>query len=569
MITLLIRSSSLFFVLLVFSSITSLYAQVNCDHFEAKIIPREGTFRYCPDAAGHLHFSGEAGYVSGSQGNGSYRYEWNFSGRVYTGKEVSHFFGAPGAYPVTLTVRDLSSGCVASVSELVKVGTVPTFDDTSGLADEVCAGQQFTLYGEASPTMWTAFPTSIDRTDPIPDGTGTVYSSSLVFDVFEPWMEVMSADDIGRICIRVEHVAQAQLRVELVSPNGTTLLLKAFGGPDANLGEPVVWDDNIPGVGYDYCFTPTPQFGRMDATTPHFHEYADVAGNYYFNAAVMPSGDYTPAESLNKLAGSRLNGTWTLRIEDNTPGETGHVKGWSLFFDEALYPDSLIFTPEIVDERWYHNGNLLGGNPGNVTVEQTGLQQFVFEVQDDFGCTYDTSFSIEVLPRPRAEIVSELEIPICEGDSTLLTVLPIDNDGYHWLYQWQMAGTDLPGRTYDTLMVKQPAVYSVLINDSLTGCFNIIDKEVIEQNCDLTIPNVFTPNGDGINDEFEILNLEHYPNAQMLIYNRWGVKVFEHSDYYNNWWDGRGAPDGVYFYILKYTRMGETRWAEGAVTIIR
>ena len=125
-----------------------------------------------------------------------------------------------------------------------------------------------------------------------------------------------------------------------------------------------------------------------------------------------------------------------------------------------------------------------------------------------------------------------------------------------------------PGAIYDTLMAKTPGTYSIQVTDGETGCFDFFTLDVTQQNCDLTIPIVFTPNGDGLNDFFEILNLEYY-QAEMVIFNRWGKKVFEHSDYFNNWWDGQGAPEGTYFYILTYTRGEERRMTEGVVTIVR
>ena len=78
----------------------------------------------------------------------------------------------------------------------------------------------------------------------------------------------------------------------------------------------------------------------------------------------------------------------------------------------------------------------------------------------------------------------------------------------------------------------------------------------------LFIPNVFSPDGDGINDKWTIrggLN-ENYPNNKLVIFNRWGIKVFE-STGYNNEWDGNykgnlnggsntNLPEGTYFYVL-------------------
>jgi gliding motility-associated-like protein len=65
----------------------------------------------------------------------------------------------------------------------------------------------------------------------------------------------------------------------------------------------------------------------------------------------------------------------------------------------------------------------------------------------------------------------------------------------------------------------------------------------------ITIPNVFSPNGDNINDFFRIRNLELYDFRPLVIYNRWGSVVYQ-SDQYNNDWDGRGVPDGVYYGVV-------------------
>ncbi len=543
-----------------------------CELFVATIDPVDGLM-HCPETVGEVSFIASATYLAENIEHDpeNFVYTWVIESQELHGREITHPFEVPGATTVRLTVEDTGTTCVATSVEVLMVATVPLLDGTMASVDTACAKEAFTLFGEAQPTVWTGFPTAVTEEVPFAIGADDafLYESSLHFDVFGDEWEILSAEDFDVICVNIEHVDQSQLMFELEAPNGTVVELKAFNGPVANLGEPVVWEDDVPGKPYSYCFSPFPEFGTMAETTPLFHEYTDNAGNYYFNAEHMPQGKYTPVESLNGFAGSTMNGTWTLRIEDHTIGESGHVFGWRLLFHENFYPDSLIFVPEIVEEQWFQNGAPLDGNPATASVSEPGEHHFRFQVTDDFNCSYDTTLTVKILPLTKAEIESELEIPICEGDSTLLTVRPVDHDGFDWEYQWQVGGVDLPGRTYDTLMVKDPGIYTVMVTDTSTGCIDFFDKDVTDQNCDLVIPNVFTPNADGINDEFEIENLEHYPNAQMVIYNRWGKKVYEHSDYYNNWWDGANAPDGTYFYVLRYTRMGKTRYAEGTVTIIR
>jgi gliding motility-associated-like protein/uncharacterized repeat protein (TIGR01451 family) len=85
--------------------------------------------------------------------------------------------------------------------------------------------------------------------------------------------------------------------------------------------------------------------------------------------------------------------------------------------------------------------------------------------------------------------------------------------------------------------------------------------------CGLTIPTGFSPDGDGINDFFVIEGIQGYPNASITIYNRWGNKVFESMNGYNNDWDGtnqfgmtvgeRNLPVGTYFYVLDLGDRGE------------
>ncbi|MFP5040560.1 Ig-like domain-containing protein [Parasediminibacterium sp. JCM 36343] len=66
----------------------------------------------------------------------------------------------------------------------------------------------------------------------------------------------------------------------------------------------------------------------------------------------------------------------------------------------------------------------------------------------------------------------------------------------------------------------------------------------------IAIPNVITPNGDGLNEAFFITGLSKYPNSELSIFNRWDNLVYTSHDYRNDW-DGRGLATGTYFYVLK------------------
>jgi gliding motility-associated-like protein len=66
----------------------------------------------------------------------------------------------------------------------------------------------------------------------------------------------------------------------------------------------------------------------------------------------------------------------------------------------------------------------------------------------------------------------------------------------------------------------------------------------------IVIPNVFTPNNDGVNDLFVIRNLNLYSHRPLVIYNRWGNVVYK-TIQYNNDWDGDNVPDGVYYGVVE------------------
>lgn len=88
------------------------------------------------------------------------------------------------------------------------------------------------------------------------------------------------------------------------------------------------------------------------------------------------------------------------------------------------------------------------------------------------------------------------------------------------------------------------------------------------RDCTLFTPNVFTPgDGDDLNQNLVVANLDQYPNSSILIYNRWGICVYE-SDNYLNDWDAENHESGVYYYIVTPNRVDVEPMA-GYVHVIR
>jgi gliding motility-associated-like protein len=125
-------------------------------------------------------------------------------------------------------------------------------------------------------------------------------------------------------------------------------------------------------------------------------------------------------------------------------------------------------------------------------------------------------------------------------------------------YSWNF-GNGTSTQTNPTNVFSSPGTYTVVLV-SMNGACTSTAEVVIKVNEKIgTVPEVFTPNGDGHNDVFEIKGLDSYPNNSLQIFNRWGNPVYFAKPYKNDW-DGTPntagktgtskLPTATYFYIL-------------------
>ncbi len=148
-----------------------------------------------------------------------------------------------------------------------------------------------------------------------------------------------------------------------------------------------------------------------------------------------------------------------------------------------------------------------------------------------------------------------IDIPIMKNDTvngtfkriTLMTepkygtgVFEKDTAG-NWIFRYTPKPDFCSSKYYDEFVYQ-------LCNEN--GC-DLGDVKV-HIKCDtIIVYNGFSPNGDGKNDFFVVEGIEDYPNTNVIIYNRWGNKLYENKDYKNDWggtWYDKAVPDGTYFY---------------------
>ena len=131
----------------------------------------------------------------------------------------------------------------------------------------------------------------------------------------------------------------------------------------------------------------------------------------------------------------------------------------------------------------------------------------------------------------------------------------------NYTYNWSpMLGSS---NTY-SVSPPQTTTYTVTLTDTC-GTKTKVGAIRVKVQCPVEIPNVFTPNGDNNNDVFFIKNIDQHPDSKLIIYNRWGGKVYESNNYQNNW-DGAKSSDGTYYYNLT---LDDATSYKGTVTLLR
>ncbi len=130
----------------------------------------------------------------------------------------------------------------------------------------------------------------------------------------------------------------------------------------------------------------------------------------------------------------------------------------------------------------------------------------------------------------------------------------------HWSLVTGSGTITTPGdaNTTVTALALGTNVFVWTLDNGECGATTDTVRIVLKDCLTLTIPNAFSPNGDGVNDVYTIDNIQYYPNNSFIVFNRWGNKVFEAAPYTNTW-DGTsqfGAafgehlPESTYYYVL-------------------
>nr|HPR28141.1 gliding motility-associated C-terminal domain-containing protein [Chitinophagales bacterium] len=136
-----------------------------------------------------------------------------------------------------------------------------------------------------------------------------------------------------------------------------------------------------------------------------------------------------------------------------------------------------------------------------------------------------------------------------------------------FVYTWQ------DGSSGNTYLITESGEYWVDVNSN--GCITRAYIDVIDDPCicEMIVPNAFSPNNDGYNDEFRQLECSQLNRFNMKIYNRWGELMFETSDYSAGWdgtFRGEQCEMGAYVFVIEYDIIdGESGIKQGSFLLLR
>ena len=325
---------------------------------------------------------------------------------------------------------------------------------------------------------------------------------------------------------------------------------------------------------YTYTFTPTGgcynEFSFVITVTDSVD--AEFA---YTDSSVCDVAEIPEVSTLASQDNNGVDGTWTLSQIDNVYTYTFTPTGdcYNEFsFDINIVDAQEVSFNNLPTSSVCDRGDLphitdlprtsIEGATGTWTQTNNGNQTYTYEftLDENQGCFVGTSFTVQITDNITPEF--SFEHTYCQNSSP--SSLPQTSDN-------GITGQWLPA-VINTAFTNM-RLYTFVPHEG--QCASSVDVMIEIINCpdedtELNISNVITPNNDGMNDTWFVDGLiEAYPNAQLEIYNRYNKLLYQGIGAENCEWNGtyagRALPSGSYWYVLK---LADGKVKTGHITII-
>lgn len=498
--------------------------------------------------------------TSRTEGGAISSWVWNYGGGTADTTSsvgvVTHNYNNPGLYSITLTVTDVNGCTDTHISPSYINPSRPTagiVNDTLGCRG---VGEIFNASSgsAASPVSytWDFGDSSTPVTVVGSSTTSHSYSANGLYPVYLLLVDANGCRDsiLKNIFIYTTPASFTVATTDTCVDQGGIKKAQVYGSfhSDSNLYVTNwAWNVTVDSVGVwtspDYFYTYNVPPGSYDASLVVTNSLGcrDTA---YMPAAVVVAGptgsfSFSPSTGCSPL----------------TVNFTGVATGSSTY-------------------AWdFDDGNVINGTT-QLNVSHTYYGADVYYPQFYLGFQLTNSFcyistpvtdSITVTSLISADIDSTL-MCITDGGQSSVNVSVSDLSYGPYTYTWSPASYVTPGTSATNFNVTtsgQSQYYTVAVGYGLQGCAAFDSVRIDYCPClDIidSIPNVFTPNGDNKNDFFEMRSLCYYQQFRIIIFNRWGKKMYESNNPYFKW-DGRTeggteASEGVYYWIMD-TKSGQ------------
>ncbi|RYE13938.1 MAG: T9SS type B sorting domain-containing protein, partial [Sphingobacteriales bacterium] len=198
-----------------------------------------------------------------------------------------------------------------------------------------------------------------------------------------------------------------------------------------------------------------------------------------------------------------------------------------------------------------------GATSNSITVQSPG--SYWLQVTKD-GCDYRDT--INVLLNAAVQVSLAGDTTVCVNKPIQLLAAVTGAATYLWSN----------GSTASNIEISMPATYWVQVKNA-AGCMASDTLKATWGDCDIYIPSAFTPNGDGINENFGLVTGISSTIFTFYIYNRYGELVFTTTDAFKKWdgkVKGKPSPNGIYVWMMTYkNKAGFIQTDKGTVNLIR
>ena len=263
-----------------------------------------------------------------------------------------------------------------------------------------------------------------------------------------------------------------------------------------------------------------------------------------------------------------MNGT---AVNREIPSITIDPIKTNLCKDEAVRINSILSNcKDSSTFRWYKNDTLFAVSDSSFIETARINDGDIIRVENECFSTCNVSVSSTSNP------FSVFSFRISSGkDTTIIENTPYqlqgdaDADSYYWIpYTYFESDKSLK----PNISIATSTTFTLIA--SKNNCTQSDQVKINVKTKNLNPPNAFSPNGDNINDTWDIPFLEDFPNCEIKVFSRWGQPVFETTGYsfkkaWNGSYNGNTLDEGVYFYVINLRDSYVKEPLKGTVTIIR